>query len=102
MALANWLQEEGRAVAILSRGYQRRSSGTQIVSKGSGLLLEWKDCGDEPAMIAQLTHGIPVVVDENRYRGGLKLIREFSPRCHYSRRRVFNIGQSEGTWILFW
>ena len=70
----------GKRVAILSRGYGRATKGMVLVSKGDGnILCPWQDCGDEPYMIANKLKAVPVLVDENRYRGGLYLTENFNP-----------------------
>jgi len=66
-------------IAILSRGYKRNTSGMVLVSKGNGPLEEWQNVGDEPFMLAKKTKNIPIVVDSNRSRGGLFLIKNFNP-----------------------
>lgn len=77
--LCELLKEKGHNVAILSRGYKRSSRGTLIVSKGSGPEKKWEETGDEPQLMALRLPWVPIVVDQNRYRGGLCLIKEFSP-----------------------
>ena len=42
-------------VAILSRGYRRKTRGTVLVSKGEGPLEKWQNVGDEPFMMAKKT-----------------------------------------------
>ena len=70
----------GKKVAILSRGYGRVTKGMVLVSKGDGnILCPWQDCGDEPYMIANKLKEVPVLVDENRYRGGIYLTENFNP-----------------------
>ena len=77
---AIYLNNLGKKVAVLSRGYGRSTKGTVLVSKGDGnILCSWQDCGDEPYMIANKLKGVPVLVDENRYRGGLYLTKNFNP-----------------------
>ena len=77
---AIYLISLGKKVAILSRGYGRKTKGMVLVSKGDGnILCSWQDCGDEPYMIANKLKGVPVLVDENRYRGGLYLRESFNP-----------------------
>lgn len=78
--LARLLQESGQKVAVLSRGYGRTSSGTILVSNGRTRPRDWQTGGDEPCLMARRLPGVPIVVDENRYRGGLYLIREFNPQ----------------------
>jgi len=92
--LARTLRDRGREVAILSRGYKSKKldrpqswttkDGTRIpghempkvVSTGSALLLDSKFAGDEPFMLAKNLHGVRVVVDKNRVKGGRFAIRE--------------------------
>jgi len=73
--LARFLESEGRKVAIVSRGYGRRSRGTVVVSRGKGPLVEWREAGDEPYMMALLTEGVSIVVSERR-RLGVRLAVE--------------------------
>ena len=67
-------------IAILSRGYKRNTSGTILVSKGDGPLKNWEAVGDESFMMAQKTKNIPIAVDNNRYRGGKFLIKNFNTK----------------------
>tara|TARA_X000001036_G_scaffold381402_1_gene373411 strand:+ start:207 stop:1199 length:993 start_codon:yes stop_codon:yes gene_type:complete len=62
-------------VAILSRGYKRRTSGTVLVSNEKS----WSAFGDEPYMMSKQLKDIPIVVDENRYRGGCYLVKKYNP-----------------------
>jgi len=78
--LCKVLQENKIDVAILSRGYKRNTSGTVLVSNGNGPLRNWQAVGDESFMIAQKTKNIPIVVDNNRYRGGKFLIKNFNTK----------------------
>lgn len=82
------LRDQGRKVAILSRGYKsrkldkaqqwsdargRRISSERlpkIVSTGKKLLLDSKYAGDEPYMLAKNLHDVAVVVDKNRVKSG--------------------------------
>jgi len=77
--LAQKLQKEGLKIAIISRGYRRKTSGTMLVSDGEKVLLPWEESGDEPYLMAKRLPGIPIVVDEYRYRGGLYVIKNFNP-----------------------
>ncbi len=77
--LAHLLQQRGKKVAILSRGYGRKTSGTVLVSDGQLLNDDWQSVGDEPYLMARQLPGTPVVVDENRYRGGIYIVRHFDP-----------------------
>ncbi len=67
--LARLLCDSGRAVAVVSRGYGRRSRGTVAVSDGERALVRWEECGDEPYLTALLTKGVSVVVASRRVAG---------------------------------
>ncbi|MBN2542257.1 tetraacyldisaccharide 4'-kinase [bacterium] len=68
--IANKLLTTNKNLAILTRGYGRRSKGTLIVPPFTG----WEQTGDEPYMLAQNIKGIPIVIDRNRIRGALQLV----------------------------
>jgi tetraacyldisaccharide 4'-kinase len=76
--LANFLRGEGHNVAILSRGYKRRSSGRVAVSNGEDILCGPLEAGDEPYLLAHSCPGVPVVVDADRYSAG-KWLAERKP-----------------------
>ena len=91
--LARSLRDNGRRVAILSRGYKSRKLDhpqrwrdaanrpipseemPKVVSTGQALLLDSKFAGDEPFMLARNLDGVSVVVDKNRVKGGRFAIR---------------------------
>ena len=78
--IALLLKTLGKRVAILSRGYGRKTSGLLLVSGGDGkVLCSWEDSGDEPYMMAKKLPDVPILVDENRYRGGVSLVNNFNP-----------------------
>jgi tetraacyldisaccharide 4'-kinase len=77
--LAQKLQENGFKPAVLSRGYGRNTTGTVVVSDGDRCHSGWEDGGDEPHLMAKRLSGIPVVVDELRYRGGCFIVEKFHP-----------------------
>ncbi len=79
IAIAKFLQQQNRSVAVLSRGYGRESTGTQVVTDGKTNFGNWKTVGDEPTLMAKYLSDIPIVVDENRIRGGKYLIDKFNP-----------------------
>lgn len=56
-------------VAVLSRGYKRKSKGYQLANKTSTLT----DIGDEPFQMQQKFPNIYVAVDKNRCRGITRL-----------------------------
>lgn len=89
---ARTLQDHGRRVAILSRGYkskkppllrrlQRKWLGlerrkTRVVHDGRRLLLDSRFAGDEPYMLAKSLGDVIVLVDKDRVRAALHAIRE--------------------------
>ncbi|MBN2162501.1 MAG: tetraacyldisaccharide 4'-kinase [Pontiellaceae bacterium] len=87
------LQQQGRKVAILSRGYkskelpffqkmvQRVTTGKietppRVVSDGNRLLLDSWTAGDEPYMLASNLPEVAVVVDKDRVKAGKYAIKE--------------------------
>ena len=77
--LSSLLLKKGKRVAVLSRGHGRTTKGSLLVSKGNGPLCKWRDCGDEPFMLSEKLYDVPILVDENRHRGSLYLIKNFNP-----------------------
>ncbi|RLJ70728.1 lipid-A-disaccharide kinase [Hydrogenivirga caldilitoris] len=71
-------QELGRTlrVAILLRGYRRKSKGTLVVSEWGELKTDAWSAGDEAYLLARLLPEVSVVVSEDRYRGGLLAVEE--------------------------
>ncbi len=78
-ALCRMLTEKDRSVVVLSRGYKRQSSGTIIVSDKNSVLLNVKEAGDEPFLLAAKCKGVPVIVGPDRFRSGMLAIEKFSP-----------------------
>ena len=77
--LANYLKSIGKKSAILSRGYGRLTSGTVLVTDGYEIKTKWEDVGDESYLMALKLNLVPIVVDEDRFRGGKFLIKKFNP-----------------------
>ncbi len=92
--LARSLQEAGRRVAILSRGYKsvpkplltrladrflpgRIPSPPRIVSDGKSVLLDSAQAGDEPFMLARNLPGVAVLVDSDRVKSARHAIRHY-------------------------
>jgi tetraacyldisaccharide 4'-kinase len=73
--IAGYLRSEEHSVAILTRGYGRKSSGMRVLNNpaapaeltGDG---SYREYGDEPLMLAQALPDVPIVVNKNRYEGG--------------------------------
>ncbi len=68
--LAEFLSKEYH-VAVLSRGYKRKTKGYILASEGSGP----EEIGDEPCQVKSKFPGIEVAVDEKRVRGIRKLMQ---------------------------
>ena len=79
--LAQRLRDRGFRVGIVSRGYRRRGSGTQIVSEGRGPLVTVDESGDESYLLAQNLPGVPIVVGADRYEAGRLALERF--QCQY-------------------
>lgn len=74
---AQTLGELGRRVAIVSRGYRRRSSGVQVVADTASVRLDPVDAGDEPFLLARRLPGVAVVVGANRYEAARLAVERF-------------------------
>ena len=80
--LSKTLTEEGRKVAILSRGYRSKKkaiteTGPRVVSDGRHVLLDSEMGGDEPFMLASNLPGVAVLVDKDRVKSGRYAVRQF-------------------------
>jgi len=65
--LARALQQKGRKVAVVSRGYRGSLEGQiEVVADGQQVLLTAVQAGDEPAMIARALPGVPVIIGARR------------------------------------
>lgn len=76
--LAHVLKTAGWRPGLVSRGYGSRRKAQPAV--GVGAHLDWREFGDEPALIAQKT-GIPVAVHPNRALAAQSLKR-FDPEVN--------------------
>jgi len=91
---ARTLCQQGRKVAVLSRGYRskerslftklrqkfssrRKEVPPKVVSDGRNLLLDSAFAGDEPYMLASNLKDVVVLVDKDRVKSGLYAIEEF-------------------------
>ena len=91
---ARELRDEGRNVAILSRGYKSRpvpfhkwlvnkiflrddTTPPRVVSDGRSLLLDSDMAGDEPYMLASNLKDVVVLVDKDRVKSGRYAIEKF-------------------------
>src|SRR6266567_2529432 len=91
---ARALRDQGRNVAILSRGYRSRpppihqwllnkiflrddTTPPRVVSDGKSLLLDSEMAGDEPYMLASNLRDVVVLVDKDRVKSGRYAIENF-------------------------
>ena len=91
---ARALQDGGRRVAILTRGYkskpppdtrtfwqrlllQKTRRKPRVVSDGKQILMDSEYAGDEPFMLAKNLRDVPVIVDKNRVKSGVLAINDF-------------------------
>ena len=90
---ARKLQQEGRKVAILSRGYKKeeppfmtrlinkvtmyeKRCPPRVVSDGNSLMLNSSMSGDEPYMLASNLENVAVLVDKDRVKSGRYAIKK--------------------------
>ncbi|SRR5579883_977376 len=70
MLIADYLERmHGKKVAIVSRGYRRRSKGYVLVRDGMQILASVEQSGDEAQMFAERLPNAIVIVDEDRWHG---------------------------------
>ena len=91
---ARELRNQGRTVAILSRGYRSKpppvhewllnkilfredTTPPRVVSDGKSLLLDSEMAGDEPYMLASNLQDVVVLVDKDRVKSGRYAIEKF-------------------------
>jgi len=91
---ARELRDQGRKVAILSRGYRSKptpfherllnklflrndTTPPRVVSDGKSLLLDSEMAGDEPYMLASNLQNVVVLVDKDRVKSGRYAIEKF-------------------------
>jgi len=77
---AEFLKNRGFKIGILSRGYGRNSKGTIDLKSEISNKKNWKYFGEEPVLISQKLINIPIVIDNNRYRGGKYLYNKYKPQ----------------------
>lgn len=68
--LVNFLREQGLRPGIISRGYGRSSHGVFVVTEKSTPA----EVGDEVVMLLQRSHGVGLVVGENRVAAAQQLL----------------------------
>lgn len=81
LALINELTTYGFEVGVLSRGYGRKKNGQKKDEANTKVIIanethNAQELGDEPYLLYQKT-GVPLAVSNNRYKGGMALLREY-------------------------
>ncbi|MDR2769061.1 MAG: tetraacyldisaccharide 4'-kinase [Puniceicoccales bacterium] len=92
--IARYLSQNGRKVAILSRGYKGKKERCwkgwmrwlthslppppKVVSDGVRCLISSEIAGDEPVLLARNLPHMPVIVDKDRVKAGQYAIRHFN------------------------
>ncbi|MFN3560896.1 MAG: tetraacyldisaccharide 4'-kinase [Chloroherpetonaceae bacterium] len=71
---------EGKRVAIISRGYGRKSKGVILVCDGALVRVSANESGDEPLMLARRNPTAIVIVAEKRADGVKFLLEHFAAR----------------------
>ena len=79
LAVAAHLRDAGHRVAILSRGYKRRSQGVRVVPHGDPSRPDPLEVGDEPALMARELPGVAVVVGKRRDEAGREALERLDP-----------------------
>lgn len=64
-------------VAVISRGYKRKTSGLKIVSDGNTILCSREEAGDEAIQVSNKFPSVIVIVDEKRVRAANYAINNF-------------------------
>jgi tetraacyldisaccharide 4'-kinase len=77
--LARLLQDRGKRVAILSRGYGGQSCGVVCISDGRQTYKRPPEVGEEPYWLARTLPGVAVYTGACRYAAGLAAWQEFRP-----------------------
>ena len=78
IAIAKHLQKEGLHVAILLRGYKRRTrEKVTIVSDGEKVCASPIESGDEAYMMAKHLSNVPIIVGKSRYLAGQVALERF-------------------------
>lgn len=78
IALANALQQHGKRVGVISRGYGRKHEEAILkVSDGLSVSGDPLEVGDEPLLIAQRCRGVAVAVGANRHNTGQYLLGQY-------------------------
>jgi len=77
--IARYLKQNDHFVAILSRGYKRKTIGHYGLSLPAGKAgtIDYEAMGDEPYMLAKNLGDMPVLVDKDRMRAAQQAIHDY-------------------------
>lgn len=76
-SIANTLKENSIDIAILSRGYKtKRREKIKMINGNNMGILNTKEYGDEPVMLARNLREVPVVVGSDRYSSALFILKK--------------------------
>lgn len=95
--IAKYLREQGKRVAVLSRGYggELDNKNVNVVKNFDTLLVDdAKLCGDEPCLIAQNTAGVAVLTCKDRVKSAKYAIENLGAEIllmddGFSNRKIF-------------
>jgi tetraacyldisaccharide 4'-kinase len=76
IAVAQEAQKRGLKPIILTRGYKGKAKGPCFVTKGEAPLLQVRDAGDEPVLMAERLEGVPIIKGSKRFEAGMFALRE--------------------------
>lgn len=78
--IVRYLKSEERSVAVLTRGYGRKSSGSRVIndpaSKSDATPARYEEFGDEPLMLARSMPDVPIIINKDRFAAGRWAERE--------------------------
>jgi len=77
--LAEKLKENGKKVAILTRGYKRKNKKMADLNKDTLGKINWQDVGDEPYLMSRRLAGIPIIVTKHRVISGSYADEKYDP-----------------------
>ena len=79
-AICEALISRGVRIAVVSRGHGGAFSAVgAVVSDGEHRQLSPVDSGDEPAALADVLHGVPIVIGKDRRAAGMLACERFKP-----------------------
>ena len=98
IAVAAEARKRGLIPGILTRGYKVNIKGPCFVSKGDKPLLNEKESGDEPILMAEQLKGVPIIKGADRYEAG-----KFALGCLPANLRpdIFILDDGFQHWRLF-